>query len=150
MFYFLRFFLNFIWRGRDTEKEGDRTQAGYKLSVKSLTWAQTYCEITTWAEVRHLTNQLSHPGALTAFYNIWPICSHFPINLFMVGLNQDPDVFWIFFLFLREGDRIRNRLQAVSSTEPTWGSNSQTVRSWPEPKLDTEPSEPPGCPFFFL
>ena len=28
-----------------------------------------------------------------------------------------------------------------------WGSNPWTVRSWPEPKLDAQPTEPPKCPY---
>ena len=44
----------------------------------------------------------------------------------------------------REGDtesKTRSRLQAVS-TEPDGGSNSQTVRSRPEPKSQAQPTEP--------
>ena len=33
---------------------------------------------------------------------------------------------------------------------PTWGSNWRTTRSWPEPKLDAYPTEPPRCPWSFL
>ena len=38
-----------------------------------------------------------------------------------------------------------SRLRAVS-TEPMWGSNPQTARSWPEPKPDAQPTEPPRRP----
>ena len=42
----------------------------------------------------------------------------------------------------------------LSAQSPTWGSNSQTVRSWPEPKLDTQPTELPrrrwGVSYFAL
>ena len=44
----------------------------------------------------------------------------------------------------REGDtepEAGSRLQAVS-TEP----DTQAVRSWPEPKSDAQPTEPPRCP----
>ena len=34
----------------------------------------------------------------------------------------------------------------LSAQSPTRSSNSQTVRSWPEPKLDAQPTEPPRCP----
>ena len=34
----------------------------------------------------------------------------------------------------------------LSAQSPTQGLNSQTVRSWPEPKLDDQPTEPPMCP----
>ena len=34
----------------------------------------------------------------------------------------------------------------LSAQSPMRGLNSQTVRSWPEPKLGAQPTEPPGCP----
>ena len=34
-----------------------------------------------------------------------------------------------------------------SAQSPTQGSNSQTMRSWPEPKPDAQPTEPPGTPY---
>ena len=34
----------------------------------------------------------------------------------------------------------------LSAQSPMQGSNSQTARSWPEPKLDAQPTEPPRCP----
>ena len=39
----------------------------------------------------------------------------------------------------------------LSAQSPTWGSNSQTARSWPEPKSDAQPTGPPRLPqrFFF-
>ena len=33
----------------------------------------------------------------------------------------------------------------LSAQSPTWGSGSQTVTSRPEPKSDTQPTEPPGA-----
>ena len=48
----------------------------------------------------------------------------------------------------REGDtesEAGSRLPAVS-TEPDAGSNPRTVRSWPEPKADASPMEPPRRP----
>ena len=35
----------------------------------------------------------------------------------------------------------------LSAQSPTRGSNSWTARSWPKPKLDAQPTEPPRCPF---
>ena len=53
-----------------------------------------------------------------------------------------------------EGQRERetqNPIQApgsaLSAQSPPRGSNPQTVRSWPEPKLDSQPTEPPRCPY---
>ena len=44
----------------------------------------------------------------------------------------------------------QNRKQApgseLSAQSPTRGSNSQTVRSWPEPKSDAQPAKPPRRP----
>ena len=34
----------------------------------------------------------------------------------------------------------------LSAQSPTRGSNSWTVRSWPELKSDAQPTEPPRCP----
>ena len=42
--------------------------------------------------------------------------------------------------------RIQSRLHADSRESPMQGSNLQTVRSWPELKLDTQPTEPPSLP----
>ena len=54
---------------------------------------------------------------------------------------------------VREGQRERetqNPKQApgseLSAQSPTWGSNSQSTRSWPEPKSDAQPTEPPRRP----
>ena len=56
-----------------------------------------------------------------------------------------------------EGQRERetqNRKQApgseLSAHSPTRGLNSQTVRSWPELKLDAQPTEPPRRPYLLL
>ena len=37
----------------------------------------------------------------------------------------------------------------LSAQSPTRGSNSQTARSWPESKSDTQPNEPPRRPMCF-
>ena len=34
----------------------------------------------------------------------------------------------------------------LSAQSPIWGLNSWTMRSWPEQKSDTQPTEPPRCP----
>ena len=34
----------------------------------------------------------------------------------------------------------------LSAQSPTRGSNSRTARSWPEPKSDAQPTEPPRRP----
>ena len=36
----------------------------------------------------------------------------------------------------------------LSAQSPTRGSNPQTVRSWPELKLDAQPTEPPRRPSY--
>ena len=49
----------------------------------------------------------------------------------------------------REGET-QNPKQApgpeLSAQSPTPGSNSQAVRSCPEPKSDAQPTKPPRCP----
>ena len=81
-----------------------------------------------------------------------------------VGRAQEWNWFFFFLMFIyfwdrerqsmngggseREGDK--NPKQApgseLSAQSPTQGSNSRTVRSWPEPKSDAQPNEPPRCP----
>ena len=73
--------------------------------------------------------------------------------------------FFNVYLFLRqresawagEGQRERetqNPKQApgseLSAQSPTRGSNSRTVRSWPEPKSAAQPTEPPRRPWLIL
>ena len=43
----------------------------------------------------------------------------------------------------REGDRGSEAGSAQTAASPTRGSNSQAVRSRPEPKSDAQPTEPP-------
>ena len=38
----------------------------------------------------------------------------------------------------------------VSAQSPPRGSNSPAVRSWPEPKSDAQPTEPPRCPIYLI
>ena len=38
----------------------------------------------------------------------------------------------------------------LSAQSPTRGSNSRTMRSWPEPKSDAQPTEPPRRPKMFI
>ena len=38
----------------------------------------------------------------------------------------------------------------LSAQSQTWASNSQNMRSWPEPKSDSQPTEPPRCPSSFI
>ena len=57
----------------------------------------------------------------------------------------------------REGDRGSEMGSPLTAKSLMWGSNSRTVRSWPESKSDTWCTEPPRLPnkhfhffFFFL
>ena len=45
-----------------------------------------------------------------------------------------------------EGDRGSRAGSALTAASPTQGSNSQTSRSWPDPKLDAQRTAPLGCP----
>ena len=52
-------------------------------------------------------------------------------------------------------DRERQNLRQAPGFELlaqslTWCSNSQTLKSWPELKLDTQLTEPPRCPYSFI
>ena len=46
----------------------------------------------------------------------------------------------------RQGDTESKAGSKLSAQSPTWGSNSQTARSWPEPKSDAQLTEPPRHP----
>ena len=78
-------------------------------------------------------------------------------------------IFLMFIYFDRERERERERAwvgegqregetqnlkeapgSELSAQSPMWGLNSRTVRSWPELKLDSQPTEPPRCPDYFL
>ena len=79
------------------------------------------------------------------------VSSNFFFNFFFYVYfwQRERDRAWV-----GEGQRERetqNQKQAPGS-EPsaqslTQGSNSRTTRSWPEPKSDTQPTEPPRCPW---
>ena len=73
-------------------------------------------------------------------------------------------IFLCFILFLRERDRVwwggrgqrgrHNTKQAPgsqrSAQNPTRAWNPGTGRSWPEPKLNAQLTEPPRCPFMTI
>ena len=48
----------------------------------------------------------------------------------------------------REGDRGSEAGSLLTAESPMWGSNPRTVRPWPEPKSDAQPTEPPRRPEF--
>ena len=45
----------------------------------------------------------------------------------------------------REGDTRSELGSALTAKSPTWGSNSQAMRSQPEQKLDAQLTVPPRC-----
>ena len=50
----------------------------------------------------------------------------------------------------REGGRKSEVGSSLTTHSSMWGSNSRTLRSWPEPKSDTWLTEPPRHPHFTL
>ena len=51
----------------------------------------------------------------------------------------------------REAQTLKQALHSeLSAQSPTWGLNSETMRSWPEPKSDAQPTEPPRRPRILL
>ena len=46
--------------------------------------------------------------------------------------------------------RLCTYLSFLTTENPMWGSNSQTVRSQLKPKSYAQPTEPPRCPFSFV
>ena len=85
--------------------------------------------------------------------NLWTLSPAFPIALTFVS-----SLFKCFIYFWeREHEWGRDRERggqkipggyALRAARLTWGSNLQTVRSWPEPELksDAQLTEPPRCP----
>ena len=75
-------------------------------------------------------------------------------------LRQSCNTYFLLHLFIferqstsrggveREGDTDPKQAPGsqLSAQSPMRGSNSQTARSWPEPKSDAQPAEPPRCP----
>ena len=45
-----------------------------------------------------------------------------------------------------EGDRESQAGSVLTEETQKWGSNSRTIESGPEPKLDAQLTEPPRCP----
>ena len=89
--------------------------------------------------------QREHKGFLFCF-------EFFFFSMFLFIFETERDRAWV-----RKGQRERetqNRKQAPgsepSAQSPMWGSNSQTVRSWSEPKSDAQPTEPPRRPRIFV
>ena len=133
-------------------REGEReAQAGSTLSVQSLmrgsnSWT-TRSRPEPKSRVRRLTDGTTQAPQ-------WPILLfiYFFIVLFLFFLTL------IYYwetergrAWAREGQReeeTQNPKQApgseLSAQSLRQGSNSQTARSWPEPKWDAQPTEPPG------
>ena len=90
-----------------------------------------------------------------------------PLRWYLVSIRY---IFYLkkkfyIYLFLRDRERVwvgegqreketQNLKQdpgsEVSAQSPTRGSNSQAVRSWPEPKSDAQLTEPPRCPRIYI
>ena len=106
-------------------------------------------------QIRLWVLALSHPGPLKTrcykmfFLNIVSYLCHF--------------IYFLDVLFLREraparegrwGGGRRDRGSEAGSMliaeSPIWRSNSWTMRSWPEQKLEAHPTEPPRCPYGIL
>ena len=95
------------------------------------------------------------PFFQTSFYSLLlQVCHLLSFYLFIFN-------FFNVYVYLRENERdsawagegqremeteseAGSRLWVVS-TEPTWGSNSPAMGSWPQLKSDTPPTEPPRC-----
>ena len=166
---FLFFFFNiylFILRERARAGEEPRERERERIPSRRCALSTepsgglwlTNCEILTKSQT---INRLSHPGALKSFFKT--------LLLIIMGNNAHTEVesldhiyIYIFFLSLfilkareckweegqrqREGKRRSQAGSQPSAWSPTWGSNSRTRRLWPEPKSDTQPTEPPRCP----
>ena len=95
----------------------------------------------------HIVSDMSQPSL--CFWNIshnYPLLLFFLKHLFIFETERDR-------AWTGEGQRERdtqNLKQAPgsewSAQSPTRGSNSRIVRSWPEPKLAAQPTEPPRRP----
>ena len=75
------------------------------------------------------------------------IFSLFFLNVYLFLRETETECEWV-----RGRERGRHRIWSrlpgsqLSAQSPTRGSNSRAVRSWPEPKSDAQPTEPPRRP----
>ena len=130
-------------RGRERILRRIHVHCGYRCGTGSQDPG-----IRIWAKIKsQMLNWLSHPD--TPFWFIFDIS------------NSMIDWFITCLFFLRWRERHTHRVQVgegrrereaqnlkqapgsePSARSPTWGLNSQTARSWPEPKSDAQPTEP--------
>ena len=141
----------------EREKNKKRAQAGEgrerqrilsRLHTRRRAWRGAWLHdpgTMSWAKFKsQMPNWLSHPGA-PKFFFIFFIKKKFVFNLhFWERQRQD-----VSGLGQREREA-QNLKQApgseLSAQSLTRGLNSQTVRSWPESKSVTQPTEPPQVP----
>ena len=147
-------------RRGEAEREGDtESKAGSRLWAVSTEpdagLELTSREIMTWAEVGRLTDWATQvPPVYDLSIYKWMI-KLIIVNVFSASWFFKKLVFIYFWERKREGGREHVCVQAgkgqreretqnpkqapgseLSAQSPTWGSNSQTGRWWPEPKLN--------------
>ena len=113
----------------------------------------------------HLSPFFTTPSAyntlplLLKIFSLWsfsvPQPTGLSLSLCSTQLCSFKNIFFHVCLFLREYKQGRGREKEARGSKagsvpiaasPMWGSNSWTQRSWPEPKSDAQPTEPPRCP----
>ena len=103
-----------------------------------------------WANSRLKTDVLSarNGPCLPPSYSRHHLIQRIFFNLYVFLRERDRERAWV-----GEGQREKEtdseagfRLWAVSTRGRCPGLNSRAVRSWPEPKLDAQPTEPPKRP----
>ena len=131
--------------GGGAEREGvTESEAGSRLWAVSTEpdagLELTDREIMTWAEVRRLTDRATQaPPLLFLFKECLFLCYLFLRERECVWTGKE------------QRERESQNLKQAPGSEPsaqsrTRGSNSRTVRSWPEPKSDAQLTEPPRRP----
>ena len=130
-------------RGRGRQRILSRLHAQCRVSRQ--VWSHNH-EITTCAEIKSWT--------LNNWATQMPLENH--LKFFFLT--------FIFYFWDRERQsmngggaerergrhRIRSRLQALSCQHRAQhGAQTHKLRSWPEPKLDAQLTEPPRCPSMF-
>ena len=134
------------WAGeeqRERETQNLKQAPGSELSAQSPTWGSNSRTARSWPEPKS-DAQPTEPPRHPCY------CKYFFKCLFVFETERDR-------AWTGEGQRERetqNPKQApgseLSAQSPTWGSNSRTARSWPEPKSDAQPTEPPRHPWKFF
>ena len=131
-------FIPWAWMGkgqRERETQNPKQAPGSELLAQRLTQASKLRTVRSWPEWKS-DAQLTEPPRSPNFF-----------LMLIYFWKRETDC----KLGMAERERESNNLKPIPGSELTaqtltQGSNSRTVRSYPEPKLGAQPTEPPSHP----